>query len=227
MLKHVNGKVGDWIKKKRAGDRGGREGVPSRSSSCSRCPRRGGSSPPALASVRCGVSSSPSSAPRPIPKEWKGNGIVPGTADLSYAELRGEYYATLDEASEPQKQRAKVAFKTCLDYSVKYQYFDEYSRTCEVWLPQELRRRVPPHRRVPWLSVARQLRPERAACAAEPRRDRRSEAELPAADKPAREAGSAHAEASRAKADDKKGRCPRRSSALDRARQPGSEGAKR
>ncbi|MCS6899612.1 MAG: hypothetical protein RMJ98_08040 [Myxococcales bacterium] len=49
-------------------------------------------------------------------------------------ELRGTYYAALDEASEPQKQRAKVAFETCLNYSVKYQFFDEYSRSCEEWL---------------------------------------------------------------------------------------------
>jgi hypothetical protein len=70
----------------------------------------------------------------PIPKEWKGHGVVPGTADLTYDELRGEYFAKLDEASEPQKQIAKGAFKTCLDYSVKYQFFDEYSRKCEEWL---------------------------------------------------------------------------------------------
>jgi tetratricopeptide (TPR) repeat protein len=70
----------------------------------------------------------------PIPKEWKGSGPVPGAGDLTYEELRGTYYQSLDEASEPQKQQAKGAFKTCLDYSVKYQYFDEFSRTCEVWL---------------------------------------------------------------------------------------------
>jgi hypothetical protein len=70
----------------------------------------------------------------PIPKEWKGHGLVPGTADLTFDELRGEYFAKLDEASEPQKQTAKGAFKTCLDYSVKFQFFDEYSRKCEEWL---------------------------------------------------------------------------------------------
>jgi TolA-binding protein len=70
----------------------------------------------------------------PIPKEWKGHGVVPGTADLTYDELRGEYYSKLDEASEPQKLQAKGAFKKCLDYSVKYQFFDEYSRKCEEWL---------------------------------------------------------------------------------------------
>jgi hypothetical protein len=70
----------------------------------------------------------------PIPREWKGHGVVPGTQDLTYDELRGNYYANLDEASEPQKQAAKGAYKKCLDYSVKYQYFDEYSRKCEEWL---------------------------------------------------------------------------------------------
>jgi hypothetical protein len=49
-------------------------------------------------------------------------------------ELRGIYYQNLDAASEPIKQRAKGAFETCLRLSVKHQYFDEYSRTCEEWL---------------------------------------------------------------------------------------------
>jgi len=51
-------------------------------------------------------------------------------------ELRQVYYASLDDASEPQKQTARGAFKTCLDYSVTYQYFDEFSRSCEEWLAQ-------------------------------------------------------------------------------------------
>lgn len=51
-------------------------------------------------------------------------------------EIRQAYYASLDEASEPQKQQAKSAFEICLGYSVKYQYFDEFSRTCEEWLAQ-------------------------------------------------------------------------------------------
>jgi tetratricopeptide (TPR) repeat protein len=51
-------------------------------------------------------------------------------------ELRQTYYASLDEASEPQKQMARGAFKTCLDYSVTYQYFDEFTRSCEEWLAQ-------------------------------------------------------------------------------------------
>ncbi len=60
----------------------------------------------------------------PIPAAWKTD-----------AELRGVYYDSLDAASEPFKVRnAKPALKKCLDLSVKYQYFDEYSRNCEVWL---------------------------------------------------------------------------------------------
>ncbi len=59
----------------------------------------------------------------PIPKEW----------EKDY-EIRTSYYGGLDEASEPFKQQAKGAFGICLGYSVKYQYFDEYSRACEEWL---------------------------------------------------------------------------------------------
>jgi hypothetical protein len=50
--------------------------------------------------------------------------------------LSQAYYASLDEASEPVKQRAKGAFETCLGLSVQFQYFDEYSRTCEKWLAE-------------------------------------------------------------------------------------------
>jgi tetratricopeptide (TPR) repeat protein len=60
----------------------------------------------------------------PIPEAWKKD-----------AEIRGTYYAALDGASEPFKvQHAKPALKKCLDLSVKFQYFDEFSRNCEVWL---------------------------------------------------------------------------------------------
>jgi tetratricopeptide (TPR) repeat protein len=48
--------------------------------------------------------------------------------------LSTAYYAALDEASEPVKQQAKNAFNLCLGYSVQYQYFDEFSRSCEKWL---------------------------------------------------------------------------------------------
>ncbi len=69
----------------------------------------------------------------PIPKDWKQNGPSP-YGDLLWEEIRGAYYAKLDEVSEPDKQAAKGAYKDCLDRSVKFQYFDEFSRSCEAWL---------------------------------------------------------------------------------------------
>jgi hypothetical protein len=60
----------------------------------------------------------------PIPEAWKKD-----------AEMRGVYYDALDGKSEPIKAgKAKPALVTCLTYSVKFQYFDEFSRACEVWL---------------------------------------------------------------------------------------------
>ncbi len=60
----------------------------------------------------------------PIPDGWKKD-----------PEMRGVYYDALDAKSEPIKvQRAKPALVTCLAYSVKFEYFDAFSRSCEVWL---------------------------------------------------------------------------------------------
>jgi TolA-binding protein len=72
----------------------------------------------------------------PYPKDWDKKGFVPGTGDtLTWNEVKRNYLEHLDEASEPiKRERAKPALKRCLDDSVKYQYFDEYSRDCEKWL---------------------------------------------------------------------------------------------
>jgi tetratricopeptide (TPR) repeat protein len=72
----------------------------------------------------------------PYPKDWDKKGFVPGTGDtLSWREVKANYLEHLDEASEPIKvSKAKPALRRCLDNSVKYQYFDEYSRDCEKWL---------------------------------------------------------------------------------------------
>ncbi len=69
----------------------------------------------------------------PIPKEWQQHGPSP-YGDLTWDEIRTEYYEQIDRASEPYRQRAKVAYQACLRYSLKYQFFDEHSRSCEVWL---------------------------------------------------------------------------------------------
>jgi TolA-binding protein len=83
----------------------------------------------------------------PYPKDWdkKGCAVACGTADeLSWRDIKLNYFNALDSASQPFKDGnatmdgkrvgAKPALVTCLDYSVKYQYFDDYSRACEVWL---------------------------------------------------------------------------------------------
>ncbi|MEO7328738.1 MAG: tetratricopeptide repeat protein, partial [Minicystis sp.] len=69
----------------------------------------------------------------PIPREWQQHGPSP-YGDLTWDEIRTEYYDQIDRASEPYRQRAKVAYEACLRYSLKYQFFDEHSRACEVWL---------------------------------------------------------------------------------------------
>ena len=132
VLKHVRTKVKDWIDKKRPA-------IQAAEQEYLRVVELQPAPPPRwviAAGARVGSMWGKFVAEfraAPIPKEWKGNGMVPGT-DLSYADLRGVYYEEIDRASEPQKKQAKAAFETCLRYSVKYMFFDEYSRSCEVWL---------------------------------------------------------------------------------------------
>ncbi len=79
----------------------------------------------------------------PYPKEWDKDGvcvrgdIMKGIPDTRCHELRSTYLYRLDKASERQKKMAKRAYVTCLDYSVRYQYFDEDSRSCEEWLSKK------------------------------------------------------------------------------------------
>lgn len=53
---------------------------------------------------------------------------------LLWIDLRATYLANLDAVSEPEKNIAKKAYAACMDESVKFQYFDEDSRSCEQWL---------------------------------------------------------------------------------------------
>ncbi len=80
----------------------------------------------------------------PYPKEWDKKGDSPfgdpndpDALPLRWSEIRAQYLASLDAASEKQKRQAKGAFQTCLAYSVKYQYFDQDSRSCEKWLSKK------------------------------------------------------------------------------------------
>ncbi|MCK6589564.1 MAG: tetratricopeptide repeat protein, partial [Polyangiaceae bacterium] len=132
VLRHIRTKVKDWVEKKRPAIQAAEkeylkvvelQPVPPPRWVIAAGARVGGMWGKFVAEFRAA----------PIPKEWKGDGMVPGT-DVSYAEIRGIYYDEIDKRSEPQKQMAKAAFETCLRYSVKYMFFDEYSRSCEVWL---------------------------------------------------------------------------------------------
>ncbi len=70
----------------------------------------------------------------PVPAEWQGDGPVPGAGGVTFEDLRTEYQNKIDEASEPQLEQARGAYRTCRDYAVKYQVTDEHSRACDAWL---------------------------------------------------------------------------------------------
>jgi hypothetical protein len=80
----------------------------------------------------------------PIPAEWKRKGAVPGQPGTTYADIRNHYEQQIGAFSEPLKERAKAAFKTCLASSVKFQYFDAHARSCAAWLTKHDEREYPP-----------------------------------------------------------------------------------
>jgi hypothetical protein len=133
VLRHVNTKVVDWIKKKRPA-------IEVAEKAYLQVIELQPAAPPrwiVASSSRVGMMWAKFVADfraAPIPREWKQHGPVPGAPDLTFDELRKEYYERIDQAVEPQKQQAKAAHKRCVDFSVKFQYADEFSRACQVWL---------------------------------------------------------------------------------------------
>ena len=95
---------------------------------------------------------------------------MPGTATVSTSQARTT--TRLDEATRAvqEARQAKPALKTCLDYSVKYQYFDEYSPQLRGVAREELQGRVPRRRRAPRRADAVEQRSRRQAAAAHRRR---------------------------------------------------------
>lgn len=61
----------------------------------------------------------------PIPAGWRASRLE---------ELRGAYYAKLDEASAPIKARATAKYESCRAVAVKMQHQDESSKACDMWL---------------------------------------------------------------------------------------------
>ena len=145
VLKHVNGKVADWMKKKAAA-------IVKVEAEYKKIVDLQPEPPPRwviAAGSRVGLlwgGFVDDFRRAPYPKDWdkKGCAVACGTADeLSWGEIKANYFANLDGASQPFKDGtvfdgkrvgAKPALVACLDYSLKYQYFDQFSRDCEVWL---------------------------------------------------------------------------------------------
>ena len=146
VLKHVQTKVGDWMKKKAAA-------IVKIEAEYKKIVDLQPEPPPRwviAAGSRVGLlwgDFVDDFRRAPYPKDWdkKGCAVACGTADeLSWRDIKLNYFNALDSASQPFKDGsavfegkrvgAKPALVTCLDYSVKYQYFDEFSRACEVWL---------------------------------------------------------------------------------------------
>jgi hypothetical protein len=132
VLAHIHGKVADWVKRKRPAIEEAEKAykavldlqpAPPPSWVIAAGERVGHMWGKFVAEFRAA----------PIPKEWKQNGPSP-YGDLRWEEIRGEYYRGIDDASQPDKLHAKAAYQTCLQYSSRYQYFDDHSRTCESWL---------------------------------------------------------------------------------------------
>lgn len=69
----------------------------------------------------------------PIPADWKKSGGPLGS-DLTWEDVRTAYFAALDEASEPLRQRAKKAFEACAVESGTTGWVDDLSRQCDQWL---------------------------------------------------------------------------------------------
>ena len=88
----------------------------------------------------------------------------PRTAlDRRTPELRARLLrrASTQRASPSRSQRAKPALETCLDYSVKYQYFDELLAQLRGVAREELQVRIPRRRRAPRSADALEQRSRR------------------------------------------------------------------
>lgn len=79
----------------------------------------------------------------PTPKEWNSNAPMPGST-MTGAQIKKLYLDQLSSLSEPLTERSKQAFRVCVDYSRKFQWFDDHSRACWAWLEKNDRKRSIP-----------------------------------------------------------------------------------
>jgi tetratricopeptide (TPR) repeat protein len=68
----------------------------------------------------------------PLPKSWKSRG--PSPWGPTWEAVRADFRGALEQASDPLLARAKAAYRSCVDLSVKYQYIDDRARSCGAWL---------------------------------------------------------------------------------------------
>jgi hypothetical protein len=70
----------------------------------------------------------------PIPRWPRLHGIVPGTTDVTYEELRGEYVNPIAPPDEALERRAVEACRRVLALGLQHHFSDDHTRTCELWL---------------------------------------------------------------------------------------------
>jgi hypothetical protein len=70
----------------------------------------------------------------PVPEEWQGNGVVPGTHGTTYDDLRREYLDKLSLAGGPLLERARTAYQRCSETARRSHVADEHARACDAWL---------------------------------------------------------------------------------------------
>lgn len=79
----------------------------------------------------------------PTPKEWNSNTPLAGST-MTGAEIKKLYLEQLSSLTEPLTERSRQAFRVCVDYSRKFQWFDDHSRACWAWLEKNDRKRSIP-----------------------------------------------------------------------------------
>ena len=134
VLKFINTRVVAWVKAKRSAiedaERAYRQALEMRPVS----PPRWAIAASARIGALWAAYADEFLASAPVPREWRADGVVPGTTDLTYAELRREYTGKLAESIAPQIERARAAFRQCSELGAEVHISDAHTRTCDAWL---------------------------------------------------------------------------------------------
>ena len=69
----------------------------------------------------------------PVPGSWKSKGPIPG-ATMTGEEIRTFYYAALDEAAKPLREKARAAYEECKQQAARLSREDDFTRSCVGWL---------------------------------------------------------------------------------------------